>query len=270
MAHKNKKNLSPYTSRKQGNSLASRGVNGSSIQRSPTHPPGTRHRKPVEIPDRARIEDLLYNVFHNHSLTEVTHLQRAQLAHFCELLLQKQKQLNLTRLVQLKDIAIKHFLDCLIVPRIAHLQFPLLDMGSGPGFPGIPLKILFPEQRILLAEGVQKRVEFLKEVREKLQLPQLDIIGRNINEEFELPVQAVITRAVEDSLNTLRNVRRCLQVGGLVIQMKGPQVDPEIDLALRHMGELYELVQNTEYQLPQTPHRRRLVVFRKIQNDPHE
>ena len=255
MAHKNKENLSPYLHPKRVQQREQLKKTAGS----------TGHRKPLNIPNEDHINDVLFNVFANHGFGDVTHEQRAQLAKYCRLLLEAQRQINITRLLTLRDIAIKHFVDCLIVPRLVKIPFPLLDVGTGAGFPGIPIKILHPNERILLAEGVQKRVEFLKSVRDEMKLPSLDIVGRNIDEEFQLPVQSVITRAVEDSRNTLRNVRSCLAVGGLVIQMKGPKVDPEIELALKEMHPWYELVKDQPYELPHTPHKRRLVIFRKTQ-----
>ena len=178
--------------------------------------------------------------------------------------MENQQKQNFTRLVSLKDIAIKHFIDCMMVNKLIPLRFPLLDMVTGPGFPGIPLKILVgPEKKIILAEGVQKRVNFLKMVREELDLQNLDIIGRNVNSDFQYPVEGVITRAVEDTRNTLGNVIGCLQVGGCVYLMKGPNVDPEIEVALKHWGDYYQLEKDKSYTLPNTPHDRRLLVFRK-------
>jgi hypothetical protein len=78
--------------------------------------------------------------------------------------MENQEKENFTRLLKLNDIGIKHFIDCLIVTELTKLKFPLIDVGTGPGFPGIPLKILYPSERIILAEGVQRRVEFLKDV----------------------------------------------------------------------------------------------------------
>jgi 16S rRNA (guanine527-N7)-methyltransferase len=182
--------------------------------------------------------------------------------------MENQHQDNFTRLLKLRDIAIKHFIDSMIIADLTQLRFPLLDLGTGPGFPGIPLKIHFPKETIVLAEGVQKRVAFLKTVRDGLNLDSLEIIGRNVNREFVYPVQGVVTRAVEDISNTLNNVSQCLQTQGRVYFMKGPNVDPEIPAAQDRWGEYYKLVQDTPYELKNTPHKRRLIIFEKLKPIP--
>lgn len=254
MAHKNKTNISPYKARQKP---------------APVQGPlKGRHKKPESIYSIEEANDRLADIFRNHGFTGVTHEQRKQLAHFYRLLMENQEKENFTRLLKIRDIAIKHYIDCLLVPQLTKLQFPLMDVGTGPGFPGIPLKIAFPEERIILAEGVQRRVEFLKKVREEMNLKNLDIIGRNINPYFAYPVQGVITRAVEDVRNTLNNVLTSLQLGGCVYLMKGPNVDPEIEVARQEVGEFYELEQDIAYDLPDTTHHRRLLVYRKIKLAP--
>lgn len=259
MAHKNKSNYSPYKARQE-----SRG-------KRPETTPRTlmgRHKKPETIYSLHEANDRLADIFRNHEFTLVNHEQRMKLAHFYRLLMENQEKENFTRLLKLRDIAIKHFIDSIVILKYTKLQFPLLDVGTGPGFPGIPLKIMFPEEKILLAEGVQRRVEFLKHVRQEMSLQNLDIVGRNINNNFVYPVKGVITRAVEDISNTLGNVLSCLQIGGRVYFMKGPGVGPEIEMAKKNWSEFYKLVEDTAYVLPQTPHERRLVVYEKIKNAP--
>lgn len=245
MAHKNRTNISPM-----------RGKQGKS------------HQKPLQIFNAYEAEDRLRDLFGNHGMGHVAPAERRLLAEFYVLLMENQKTENFTRLLSLKDVGIRHFVDCLIVAQLTKLQFPLIDVGTGPGFPGIPLKILYPDQKIILAEGVQRRVEFLKTVREKLDLPNLDIIGRNVNPWFMYPVQGVITRAVEDVRNTLLNVLSCVQLGGRVYLMKGPNVDPEIGVAAKEAGEFYKLVEDHAYTLPHTSHDRRLLVYEKIKHAP--
>lgn len=256
MAHKNKTNYSPYKARQEQKGRAPKDA---------AELKGT-HKKPEQIFSTAEASDRIWDIFRNHDYKPQGHSEVHQLAEFYRLLMLNQEHQNFTRLLKLRDIAIKHFLDSLIVAKLTKLQFPLMDMGTGPGFPGIPLKIIYPTEHILLAEGVQKRVAFLKSVREELRLQKLTIIGRNINPFFVYPVQGVITRAVEDCSNTLSNVISSIQKGGKVYLMKGPGVDPEIPKALDQWGEYFKLSEDIAYELPKTPHQRRLVVFEKIKN----
>lgn len=275
MAHKNKTNISPYKTR-QSHRLEqkkrdplSKNLSGASLDSTNSHKGlQGRHKKPETVYSIEEANDRMADIFRNHHFDGVSHQQRRQLAHFYQLLMSTQEKENFTRLLKLRDIAIKHFMDCLMVPQLVDLQFPLMDLGSGPGFPGIPLKIAFPQERIILAEGVQRRVEFLKKVREEMGLSNLDIIGRNINPYFAYPINGVITRAVEDVRNTLSNVLTCLQLGGRVYFMKGPGVDPEIPIAKAEVGEFYELEKDIAYTLPHTENHRRLLVYKKIKMAP--
>lgn len=246
MAHKNETNLSPYKSKRKI---------------------GTLHKKPDRIFSFAEADDRLFDIFKNHGMDDVPHEVRHQLVKFYILLMENQRVHNFTRIIKFHDIAIKHFIDCLIVNKLTKLTFPLLDVGTGPGFPGIPLRMVIPEeQKIILAEGVQKRVEFLKIARDRLELKNLEIIGRNINSQFDYPVNGVITRAVEEVKNTLKNVFSCLNVGGKVFLMKGPYCDPEIPPALSEWSEFYKLTDDIAYTLPETQYQRRLLVFEKIKS----
>ena len=208
-------------------------------------------------------DDRIRDVFRNHGFDHITHDQRRQLTEYFFLLMEEQKNHNSTRLRTLREVALKHFVDCLMVLQVTKLEFPLLDVGTGPGFPGIPLKIMLPEQPIILAEGVQKRVEFLKKIRESLNLKGLDIIGRQVNLDFFYPVRAAITRAFADTSDTLVQVSNCVETGGKVFLMKGPNVEDEIRAA-KKLEKTYRLLENTTYFLPNSPHERRMLVFEKI------
>jgi len=265
VAHKNKQNYSPYKARKKkagekaGVSLKGAAPIEKTIKEK-------RDFRPEKIYSIEEANDRLADIFRNHQFN-CNHEERKKLAEFYNILMKNQEIQNFTRLLKLKDIAIKHFIDSLIVSELVDIKFPLLDVGTGPGFPGIPLKIRHKKEKILLAEGVQKRVEFLKAVRAELKLENLDIIGRNINEHFVYPVQSVITRAVEDIPNTLKNVLSCLQEGGFVYFMKGPHVDTEIKMA-ENLKEFYKLEKDIAYDLKYTENHRRLVIYQKIKNAP--
>ncbi len=274
MAHKNKSNWSPYKARQKG------GV-GKAERSSPADgssgPAGARHKRPTEIYSEDEAQDRLRDLFDRHGLGWISYAERRKLAKFYRLLMENQAERNFTRLLNLRDVGIKHFIDSLMIIPILEkagvpLLFPLMDVGTGPGFPGIPLKIALPDRHIYLAEGVQKRVEFLKKLRDELELSTpagpLEIYARNVNEECFLPVQGVITRAVEDASNTLGNVIHSLQTGGRVYLMKGPGCDPEIAPALKKWGEYYRLEKDIAYEIEKTPNKRRLLVFQKIKMHP--
>ena len=187
------------------------------------------------------------------------------LTRFHAYLIDRNRKLNLTRIWNLEEMVVKHYVDCLIVTRfIKEIPGPLLDIGTGGGFPGIPLKILLPDLHIILGEGVRKRVNFLSDARAELGLKKLDVIGRNIDRDFEYPVKSVITRAVEPMQDTLKRVQNCLLQGGIAMFMKGPSVDPEKVEVDRRFEGFYQEIADHAYTLPGTEYKRRLVVYRKV------
>jgi 16S rRNA (guanine527-N7)-methyltransferase len=143
------------------------------------------------------------------------------------------------------------------------LPSPLLDIGTGAGFPAIPLKIASPETHIIMAEGRKKRIEFLKEALELLALEGIEIEARRIAPGFDRPVAGVITRALESMEDTLERVKHCVKPGGVVLFMKGPRCEEEVRAAEKLHGKEYRLLENKAYTIPHTPHRRRLVVFHR-------
>lgn len=172
-------------------------------------------------------------------------------------------EINLTRIRRFPDVVVKHFIDCALVGQLTRLPSPLLDAGSGPGFPGVPLKILHPDVSVILCEGRRIRVAFLEEVQGCLRLPGLSILGQQLHPSYAEPVAGVVTRALEVIPKTLVRVRGCLGEGGRVIFMKGPNVDPELDEARSKLSDEYQLVEDHEYTLPLTDNGRRLVVFER-------
>jgi 16S rRNA (guanine(527)-N(7))-methyltransferase RsmG len=190
--------------------------------------------------------------------------QLDSLVAFHRILMDRNRTLNLTRIYNLEDIVSKHYIDCFIVDRLVKLPSPLLDLGTGGGFPGIPLRILRPDLHLILADGVMKRIHFLRMVRRELGFERLDLIGRNIDREFFYPVNGVITRAVELIPVTLDRIKNCLMKNGLAIFMKGPNADDEIKEAMTSHGDEYRLEADKGYTLPGTKYKRRLVVFRRL------
>ena len=190
--------------------------------------------------------------------------QIEQLWTYHQLLRQYNTELNLTRIHNFDNMVIKLYADSILPGKLTDLPSPLLDLGTGAGMPGIPLKIAYPHLEIHLAESRQNRVAFLKTAVEHLKLEGARVIGRGISAEYEQPVAGVITRAVEAIEVTLERVRGSLAAGGLVIFMKGPHCEEEIENGVERFDGAYRLVSDLPYRIPDTTHERRLVIFQRL------
>ena len=178
-------------------------------------------------------------------------------------LIQSEDRTDLTRLESPRDIAIKHYLDCALPLKFVNLPSPLLDIGSGAGFPGLVLKILSPETHVILGEVRPKRTRFLGQCIADLGLTGVEVFAHRIGPQFPLEIQGVVTRALESSRDTLNRVQPFLPKGGKVILLKGPKGDEEIAEAV---GELTDFAHEKTYRynLGNTGNERRLVVFTRI------
>lgn len=200
----------------------------------------------------------------------LTEEQYKRLWQYHTLLRQRNEAYDLTRIYQFDSMVQKHYIDSILPVRLlgGRLPSPLLDIGTGAGLPGIPLKIVCPHVQIILSEGRHRRVRFLHEAVDALNLKGIEIYEGKIYAGYDRPVQGVITRAVEPIRSTLARVRRCLAQGGQAIFMKGPQCDPEIREGLDRFSADYALVRDISYQIPHSPHQRRLLVFERLANEP--
>src|SRR5262249_13477454 len=172
-------------------------------------------------------------------------------------------RLNLTRIHNFENMVLKHYVDSLLVLRFLELPSPLIDMGSGAGLPGIPLKITRPDVPLILAEPRGQRAEFLNQTIQSLGLKDIEVIAQKVDAPFPCRAAGIITRAVATIARTLEPVSDVLEPGGLMIFMKGPGCDPEIAEARDDQSLPFTLVHDFAYSIPGTPHLRRLVVYQR-------
>jgi 16S rRNA (guanine527-N7)-methyltransferase len=178
-------------------------------------------------------------------------------------------KINLTSITHPRDIAIKHFLDSLAPVQFIPDEGRLLDIGSGGGFPGIPLKILKPSLSVLLIDGVRKKVNFLKHVLRTLRLENteaLQIRAENLLQEpeFANSFDVIISRALSDLTPFVKKALPLLAKQGTIIAMKG-RVDPkELDAVRANTpGGRYSLnVEN--YRLPAINALRSIVIIKHL------
>ncbi len=180
---------------------------------------------------------------------------------YYELLKEHNRHLELTRIIGIEATVLKHFIDCLLVADMVELPPPVLDIGSGPGFPGAPIAIRRPELPVILAESRGKRVRFLEKLVGELGLENVRVHGRSVTTASDLTAGSVVTRALEVIPATLARVKELVPPGGLCVLMKGPNCGQEISDAQEQFRGVWTMREDFRYALPETTQQRRLVVF---------
>lgn len=205
------------------------------------------------------------------------HLSEEQLWKFYryfELLVDKNKVMNLTAITEENEVVTKHFVDSLSVVRVLPglndgRSLNIIDVGTGAGFPGIPLKIAFPNCYVTLLDSLNKRIHFLQEICSELELNDICAIhGRaedyGQNKIYRETYDVCVSRAVAN-LSTLSEY--CLpfvKPGGLFISYKSGDVEEEAQKAIRAVKLLGGNIQTIDsFQLPETEINRSFVVMKK-------
>jgi len=197
----------------------------------------------------------------------------AQLITFAELLLEKNQVMNLTAITDPIDVAQLHLLDCAAVLTFADLAGKsVVDVGTGAGFPGMPLQILQPQAKLTLLDSLGKRINFLQEVCDVLGLQKTKCIHARAEEfarEHRQSFDFATSRAVA-ALNVLCELALPLvKVGGAFLAMKSVDSDEELRQAKSAIAQLGGAVESVhDYTIPGTDVSHRLVVIRKVKPTP--
>ncbi len=164
--------------------------------------------------------------------------QKWQFLTFYEMLIEKNKVMNLTAITEFDEVIEKHFLDSVSLGVVMDLskEMTVLDMGTGAGFPGIPLKIMYPNLKITLADSLNKRIGFLNEVIEALKLEEISAIHARAEElarkqEYREQYELCVSRAVAN-LSTLSEY--CLpfvSMSGKFVSYKSGEITEEVEEA---------------------------------------
>ncbi|MGV8145367.1 MAG: 16S rRNA (guanine(527)-N(7))-methyltransferase RsmG [Alkaliphilus sp.] len=222
-----------------------------------------------------RIEEMLFDGCNKMGIL-ISEEQIEKLIKFKKILLERNKTMNLTSIEEEKNFVVKHLLDsisCLTIDELKREQ-KVIDIGSGAGFPSIPLKIMLPEIRLTLLDSSNKKIGFLEETCESLEIVEVETIhGRaedfGQNSGYRETYDLALARAVAP-MNVL--VEYCLpflKIGGHFICQKGPQLEEEIKKAEKAIqllgGEVKYIKRNS---LPFDKLNHKIVVIKKVGKSP--
>lgn len=192
------------------------------------------------------------------------------------LLIEWNEKMNLTAIIEPADIILKHFVDSITINKYLKNENKLMDIGTGAGFPGIPLKILNEDKKIILVDSLNKRINFLNEVCKEIELKNIECIHSRAEELAANPLykeqcDIVTSRAVARLATLLEYMLPFVKVGGRCICMKGSTINEELkeaEKAIQILGGEIECVENMV--LPDSDQERNIIVIRKIRNTPSQ
>lgn len=211
---------------------------------------------------------------------ELSDKQLEQFASYYQILVAANKEVNLTRITEKSDVYLKHFYDSLTpfltFKPLFEGQKTLCDVGSGAGFPGIPLKIVCPSLELTIVDSLNKRLKFLTSLCDQLQLTGVHLMhgraedaghDKDLREQFDL----VTARAVANMSTLSEYCLPFVKLGGHFLALKGPAAEAELkkaDAAIAKLGG--QLADVQELTLPASDEDRTLILINKKQKTPRK
>ena len=192
-----------------------------------------------------------------------------KLYNYMNLLLEWNEKINLTAITDEKEIILKHFIDSFTINKFINSGDIMLDIGTGAGFPGLPIKIIRPEVDVFLMDSLNKRINFLNEVIELLQLKNIEAFHSRAeemakNNKFREKFDVVTSRAVAKLNILLEYMLPYTKIDGKCLCMKGPNIEEEIkeaEKALKILGGEIEKIE--KIILPDSNIERNIIIIRK-------
>ncbi len=206
----------------------------------------------------------------------LSEIQLKQFYNYMNLLIEWNKKINLTAITEPNEIILKHFVDSLTISKYISDGTRVVDVGTGAGFPGIPLKIYRKDIEITLLDSLQKRINFLDEVIRELNLEKIETIHSRVEDfgkdkKYREKFDIATSRAVANLATLSEYLLPLVKVGGKAISMKGSLIEEELELsknAIKILGGKVEKVD--EFNLPNSDISRNIILINKIKETPNK
>ena len=206
---------------------------------------------------------------------ELNNYQLKQFYNYMRLLIEWNKKINLTAIIEPEDIILKHFIDSLTISKYIDEKDKIADIGTGAGFPGIPLKILKPNNEMLLVDSLNKRIKFLEIVIQENKLENIHTIHGRVeeighNKVYRGKFDIVTSRAVAKLNVLLEYMLPLLKIGGKCICLKGPNIEEELEEAenaIKILGGQIDKIEQIE--LPYSDNKRNIIVVKAVKQSPN-
>ena len=203
---------------------------------------------------------------------DIDNVSAEKFAVYMELLREWNEKINLTAITDEEGILVKHFFDSCSISEFVDNNSKIIDVGTGAGFPGLPLKIVNDTLNLTLVDSLNKRIKFLNEVKNKLGLKNVETLhGRaedvGIDNKYREKYDFAVSRAVAELRILVEYLLPLVKVGGKVIAMKGPNIDEEVENAKKAVKLLGGEIERIEsFRLGNTDNERTVIIIKKIKN----
>lgn len=200
--------------------------------------------------------------------------QTEQFFEYMNLLIEWNEKMNLTAITEPEDIILKHFIDSITILKEIKDDVKLVDVGTGAGFPGIPISIMKPSIKVTLVDSLNKRLMFLQEVADKLNLNNINMLHMRAeelgqNKKYRESFDIATSRAVANLSTLSEYLIPLVKVNGKVISMKASSAQEEIKQANNAINVLGGAIKKIEeFNLPQSDIGRTIIVINKIKHTP--
>ena len=185
------------------------------------------------------------------------------------------EKINVTAITDEKEFLVKHFIDSLTVNRFIEDKKSLIDIGTGAGFPGVPLKLSNSTLKVTLIDSVNKKLNVIKDISEKINLEGMEIIHTRAedlatNKNYREKYDYATTRAVSRLNTIVEYMLPFIKIGGKAICMKGPNVEEEVEEAVKAIEVLGGKIEKIEEIIIDNKYERNLVVISKEKSTPKQ